>query len=38
MGRLPLADACYAAAVICLPLAGVGVVRLLTGVDMGAGL
>ncbi len=38
MGRLRFADACYLAALICLPLAGVGLVRLAAGIDMGAGL
>jgi O-antigen ligase len=38
MRRLPVADACWAAAVVTLPLVGVGTVHLLTGRDPGTGL
>ena len=37
MRRLPLADCCYGAAILTLPLVGVGLVHWLTGVDTGAG-
>jgi len=38
MRRLRAADACYLGTLLVLPLAGVGLVRLLVGRDLGAGL
>ncbi len=38
MRHLRLADCCYGAAIVTMPLSGVGLVHLFTGVDTGAGL
>jgi len=38
MTRFALADGCYAAAILTMPLVGVGLVRLVTGRDLGFGM